>query len=284
MTHNPTRRLVSYSALVALLALVATFAADARAVTIPTVPVGNPGNVGEVQPQGTFGAVAYDYRIGTTEVTVGQYTDFLNAVAATDTYALYNTSMDTDFNIRGISRSGVSGSYTYSVIGSAALPVTYVSWGDAARFSNWLHNGQPTGAQNASTTEDGAYTLNGATSQAALSAVTRKAGATWFIPNESEWYKAAYHQPAAQGGDADNYWAYPMKTNSVLRSATRRHPRQYAGRKLLCGRRLGQRLRRRLRSHRLRGFQWHSELPDRSRSVYFLDKSLRHVRSGGQCL
>jgi sulfatase modifying factor 1 len=188
----------------------------AMAVTIPTVPVGNPGNAGEVQwPQGTFGAVAYDYRIGTTEVTVGQYSDFLNAVAATDTYGLYSMSMATDLNIAGIARSGASGSYTYSVIGSPNKPVTYVSWGDAARFANWLHNNQPSGAQGPGTTETGAYTLNGATSQAALIAVSRNSSATWFIPTENEWYKAAFHQPATQGGDVDDYWLYPMRTNST---------------------------------------------------------------------
>lgn len=43
--------------------------------------------------------------------------------------------------------------------GSGARPITYVSWFDAARYTNWLHNGQGTGD-----TETGAYTLNGATS------------------------------------------------------------------------------------------------------------------------
>ena len=47
-----------------------------------------------------------------------------------------------------IQRSGSSGSYTYSVAADwANRPVNYVSWGDAARFANWLHNGQPTGAR-----------------------------------------------------------------------------------------------------------------------------------------
>lgn len=150
-----------------LFAALSSIASDVLAITIPTVPVGNPGNVADttVMQDGTkgYGSVAYNYRIGTTEVTVGQYTAFLNAVAATDTYALYNTKMATNLNIAGIARSGSSGGYTYSVIGSANHPVTYVGWGDAARFANWLHNGQPTGAQSASTTEDGAYTLNGAT-------------------------------------------------------------------------------------------------------------------------
>ena len=107
-----------------------------------------------------------------------------------------------------------SRAYTYSVIGSPNHPITYVSWGDAARFANWLHNGQPNGAEGPGTTETGAYTLNGATSDIALIAVTRNAGAKWFIPTENEWYKAAYYQPAAKGGDADGYWAFPMKTNS----------------------------------------------------------------------
>jgi formylglycine-generating enzyme required for sulfatase activity len=192
-------------------ALVAISSADA--ITISTVPVGNLGNANDPAFGNLYGGVSYAYNIGTTEVTVGQYTAFLNAVASTDTYNLYKSSMALNTNIAGIAQSCASGC-TYSVIGSANHPVTYVSWGDAARFANWLHNGQPTGTQNASTTEDGAYTLNGATSSD-LMAVTRNVGATWFIPTENEWYKAAYHQPAAQGGDSDNYWAYPMKTNSV---------------------------------------------------------------------
>src|SRR6476659_4472457 len=123
--------------------------------------------------------------------------------------------MASDGNIAGIARTGSSGSYTYGVIGFANHPIAYVSWGDAARFANWLNHGQPTGAQDASTTEDGAYTLNGATSIADLSAVLRNQNAKWFIPTENEWYKAAFYQPAAQGGDSDSYWKYPMRTNSA---------------------------------------------------------------------
>lgn len=184
------------------------------AITIPTMPVGDLGNPNDPATGSLYGGVGYAYNIGTTEVTVGQYTAFLNAVAATDTYSLYKSSMALNLNIAGIAQS-CSPNCTYSVIGSANHPVTYVSWGDAARFANWLHNGQPSGGESAGTTETGAYTLNGATSSTDLMAVTRNAGATWFIPTENEWYKAAYYQPTAQGGDSDGYWAYPMKTNSV---------------------------------------------------------------------
>src|SRR5262245_57161783 len=123
----------------------------ASAINIETVPVGDIGNANDpadgssaIPGVQNFGTVNYAYSIGKYEVTVGQYTAFLNAVAATDSYGLYRTEMATDLNIASIAQSGVSGSYTYSVIGSPNHPVTYVSWGDAARFANWLHNGQPT--------------------------------------------------------------------------------------------------------------------------------------------
>jgi len=202
------------SAALALFALLAAFAADARAVTIDWSAVGNAGNTNDPATGNLHGGVGYNYNIGTYDVTVGQYTAFLNSVAATDTYSLYNPSMATDLNSAGISRSGSSGSYSYGVIGSSAnLPITYVSWGDAARFSNWLQNGQPTGAQGAGTTETGAYTLNGAISDAALNAVTRNAGATIFIPSENEWYKAAYYNPAG------SYNQFPFSSNTVPTSA-----------------------------------------------------------------
>ncbi|WP_428305741.1 formylglycine-generating enzyme family protein [Lacipirellula sp.] len=186
--------------------------ASSWAVKLDTVAIGNVGNSPDSATG--YGGVSYAYRIGKFEVTVGQYTEFLNAVAQTDTYSLYNPSMATNLRIAGIARNGAAGSYSYSVIGSANKPITYVSWGDAARFSNWLDNGQPVGAQGPSTTETGAYTLNGATSNSALIAVSRSAEARWFITSENEWYKAAYHQPAALGGDSDDYWDYPTRTNS----------------------------------------------------------------------
>ena len=79
---------------------------------------------------------------------------------------------------------------------------------DAVRFANWLHNGQPTGPQNASTTEDGAYTLNGYTGSDGRE-IQRKASWQWAVTSEDEWYKAAYYK----GGSSNAYWDYPMQSD-----------------------------------------------------------------------
>jgi formylglycine-generating enzyme required for sulfatase activity len=150
--------------------------------------------------------VAYSYQIGKYDVTIGQYTTFLNAVAATDTYSLYNSNMGTDGNIVGISRTGSSGSYSYNVIGSPSRPITYVSWFDAARFANWMTNGQGNGG-----TEAGAYSLNNATGG---SAVARSPGAAFYIPTENEWYKAAYYDPTLNG-NAGGYYAFATQSNTA---------------------------------------------------------------------
>lgn len=194
-------------------------------VTIETVTVGNPGNPGEQSglPHGDptfYGGVAYTYAIGTYEVTAGQYTAFLNAVGATDTVGLYHTRMDYDADPTregcNIKRLGAQGSYTYTVAPDwADRPVNYVSWADAARFANWLHNGQPTGAQEQTTTEGGSYLLNGISQldDDGLEDISREPDATWVIPSEDEWYKAAYHR---NDGVTGNYWNYATQAeNSV---------------------------------------------------------------------
>lgn len=189
--------------------------ASGAAVTMDLVTVGDPVNAPD--PLNTnsvpgIGSVAYTYQIGKFEVFNSQYVDFLNAVADTDTYGLYNANMSSHAQ-GGIVQSGSSGSYTYSAkSGYENMPVTFVSFYDAVRFVNWMENGQPTGAQGANTTETGSYTLfTSGSSTTNVSA--RVANATWVIPTENEWYKAAYYDPTASG--TTNYWLYPMQTDSV---------------------------------------------------------------------
>ena len=170
------------------------------ASSIDYVTVGNAGNAADYSTN--RGAVAYKYRIAKNETTAGQYVEFLNAVAKTDPYKLYSTSMSSQIAGAGITRIGTTGDYSYSVISTNVnKPITYVSWFDAARFCNWLHNGQGGGS-----TETGAYTLNGAMSGLSF---TVNPGAQFWIPSADEWFKAAYYD-AAKGG----YWRYPTRSDT----------------------------------------------------------------------
>ena len=198
----------------ATLAIVFAYANAAHAVTFDWAQIGNAGNAGDVQRQGTFGAVAYDYAISKTEVTNAQYTEFLNSVATIDQYGLYNTNMDSSTRA-GITRNGSPGSYSYAVKADAIeqgpggtnytyadKPVLYVSWYDSVRFTNWMHNGQ-----GSSDTEAGAYSLLGGTAAPSNGpSVTRNTDATYWLPSEDEWYKAAYHDASA--GTAGAYFDY----------------------------------------------------------------------------
>jgi sulfatase modifying factor 1 len=159
------------------------------AVAIEYATIGDAGNDADTTG---YGAVAYEYRIGKYEVTNTQYAQFLNAAAQTDTHGLYHIGIAT----HGIARNGSSGSFSYSVsTGFENKPVVYVSWFDAARFANWLGNGQGGGS-----TETGAYALAGA----GTGIVTVNPGATVYLPSEDEWYKAAYYN-----GELDFYSIYP---------------------------------------------------------------------------
>ena len=84
----------------------------AQAGMIELTPVGNPGNAPDA---GGYGDVDYAYHIGKYEVTAGQYTQFLNAVARTDTYGLYNANMWSSQYGCQIQQIGSPDNYAYSV-------------------------------------------------------------------------------------------------------------------------------------------------------------------------
>jgi formylglycine-generating enzyme required for sulfatase activity len=186
------------------------------AIEIDTVPIGSPGNAADPDfdsehPNGV-GAVAYRYRIGKTEITNAQYAEFLNAVADSDPYELYSSSMGSN-SYGGIVRNGSDGNYSYAVKAPAQSgsyiyddkPVVFVSWFDAVRFANWLHNGHG----GPETTEDGAYTLLGNTPTPTNElTIARNPDARWWLPSEDEWYKAAYFAPLSE-----SYFNYPTSSN-----------------------------------------------------------------------
>src|SRR5262245_44848780 len=147
-------------ALVTLLSLLSIFS-SASAITIETVPVGNAGNAPQSNDPLQFGAGEYGYRIGKYEVTNVEYVELLHSVdpAGANKLALYSANMSTSalggINFNSVAASGLK---YQAKAGRELNPVVFVSWYDAIRFTNWLHNGQGSGS-----TESGSYTLVGST-------------------------------------------------------------------------------------------------------------------------
>ena len=182
------------------------FGSIASAEAIQWVTVGDPNNAADTTNRG---AVSDSFQIMKYEFTNQQYTNFLNSVDAggINPNSVYNVDMGNDIR-GGISfTSGAASGSKYAVKSNMGdKPVNYVSWFDAARVSNWLMNG----AGSSSDTEDGAYTLVGGQATGIAPAVNN--GATFYIPTEDQWYKAAYYK----GGDTNaGYWDYATRSDTA---------------------------------------------------------------------
>jgi YVTN family beta-propeller protein len=120
------------------------------------------------------------------KVSIGNYVGFLNSVAFSiegDTYGLYVGLQNK------ISQTVTRGAYVYSNIPSVSVeePV-YVTSLQAIRYINWIQNGNPIGAQNNFTTENGSYRISGNTvtdNNLTTANVTK-------LPNVSEYFKYAH--------------------------------------------------------------------------------------------
>jgi sulfatase modifying factor 1 len=185
--------------------LLGSLAIPARAqLAIDWVTVGDPGNTADTAPAG-YGAVAISFQIMKYEFTNQQYAGFLNSVDpnGTNPNSVYNANMGS--NARGgisFTSGNASGSKYAIRTNMGNKPVNYVSWFDAARVSNWLMNG----ATSSSSTETGAYTLSGTSTAPAVNS-----GATYYIPTENQWYKAAYYKGS---GTNAGYWDYATRSNT----------------------------------------------------------------------
>jgi formylglycine-generating enzyme required for sulfatase activity len=189
-----------------------SLAATAFGVTIDYTTVGNPGNSANTNG---WGAVSNVFEIAKTETSNSQYAEFLNAVDATGSNpnGVYNASMGSDA-LGGISfNSGAPNGSKYSLKAGAPagapggtsyaqMPVLFTTWFSAARFANWLENGQQTSS---ASMETGAYTLDNQTSGAI---VARNPGAVNVLPSRDEWYKAGFF-------DGSSYTDYPTNSNTA---------------------------------------------------------------------
>ena len=178
---------------------------------IETTLIGDRSNESDTNQ---YGSVTYEYKVGTYEITNAQYADFLNAVAVRDPNGLYSSLMQ-------INRFGEADNYFYIVkSGFENHPIVGVLYINALRFINWIHNKKPSGFQSRLTTEDGAYSiLDDNDVLKSVATVTRNSWAECWLPNENEWYKAAYFRSGSSS--ATLYFDYAINGASSAPSGTR---------------------------------------------------------------
>ena len=217
------RRSFAAACLAAVVTLAASIAAQpgrAEPISIQWATVGDAGNAGYVSGTATYGAVPYVYDIMKYEWTNTQYTSFLNAIDpdGTNPNLVYSGSMGTEAR-GGITNTGTVNGSRYAVQANMGdKPVNFVSWFNAARVANWLHNGaQDYLSSDASATAPqnvGAYTLGTGTNG---TAPARNPGALYAIPTENEWVKAAFYKG---GGTNAGYWTYPTQSDTAPTAVT----------------------------------------------------------------
>lgn len=170
-----------------------SFGSGANTFTIDFVPIGNPGNSND---KTGYGGVPYAYRMG-------KYTISQNQIESATRNGLQNVAAGPWFGDQ---------------------PATSIYMDEAAAFVNWLNISKGYAPAYNLTFSNGvwkiglwstkpdpkgnvAWTLGGTN-------LFRNANCVYFLPNESEWYKAAYYDPNKNGG-AGGYWLYPTCSDSA---------------------------------------------------------------------
>ena len=154
--------------------------------TIDFVNIGNTGNAADTTG---YGAVPYEYRASTYEITQ-------NAITKATASGMANVS---------------AGAWSNN------QPAATISWYEAAAFVNFLNtNSGKTAAYNLAwsgtawsmtlQSSSNAWTLGGTN-------LYRNKDAYYFLPSENEWYKAAYY-------NRTNYFLYPTASSSVPTAVT----------------------------------------------------------------
>lgn len=159
-----------------------TFGSGANTFTVDFRNIGNSGNA--LDGSG-YGAVPYQYRIGTYEISQA-------AIDAATASGMWNVS---------------AGPW------SGNRPATFMSWYEAAAFVNWLNTS--TGRQAAyNLTFSGGWSMTLWNSADAWTLggtnLYRHKDAYYFLASENEWYKAAYYNSAGS-----NYFIYPTGSSSA---------------------------------------------------------------------
>jgi formylglycine-generating enzyme len=160
-----------------------TFGTSGNEFTIDFVNIGNAGNAANTTG---FGAVPYEYRVGTYEISQ-------NAIDKATASGMANVT---------------AGAWTGN------QPAANITWYEAAAFVNWLNTSTGKTAAYDLAWNGSAWSMNLWSSGQAWTAggenLYRNKDAFYFLPSENEWVKAAYYNPAGS-----SYFLYPTASDSA---------------------------------------------------------------------
>ncbi|MCF7729395.1 MAG: hypothetical protein K9M81_03390 [Chthoniobacterales bacterium] len=220
---------------------------------------------GKPNQQGPF------FYISESCITGNEYCAFLNAVATkSDPYELYSDEMAKDLSgqfdskthrqttpprVAKIAKNTLpGGTFHYDLldpdqevkievpgrsykIHRGDLPISSINLLDAARFCNWLHNGEPTAPEGPNTTETGAYIIDngydayfsgfsGATKDTYriwYTGIKLQEGARWSVPL-IDFYFGSTQNEIHKNGLFDNYGMFYSQQGLQEWTSTRSEP------------------------------------------------------------
>ena len=148
------------------------------------------------------GCVSYTYEIAKCQLSNAEWCVFLNAVGLERALELGLWHKDMATGVLG----GIDEGFTVKP-GWEKKPVVYVDYVSVCRYCNWLTTGD---------TEKGAYDLS-------VTPPRRLEGATYFLPTDDEWYKAAYFDCSIVrllglfDWKRSKYWKFPTRSDELPR-------------------------------------------------------------------
>ncbi|MBL8745805.1 MAG: SUMF1/EgtB/PvdO family nonheme iron enzyme, partial [Phycisphaerae bacterium] len=154
------------------------------------------------EPPRPIGGVDHEYQISRTEVTAGEWLEFVNGYAPYVDIFQADNSLFTSFYIRR------DGPRHYELLPGHENQPVEISWRYAARYVNWLHNNK--GSDQASF-EDGAYdtsTFGNLPGGFISDQVSHHPEARYWIPTQDELVKASHWDPDRYGEGQPGYWYY----------------------------------------------------------------------------
>ena len=187
------------------------------------VTIGAVGNVaysgGPFDRLAGRGSVDYQYRMSRLEITSAQWLEFVNTFEA----------LGDPYNFSGVISSGIVQDFSWGGPGVRYMlrpdipnvervPVLGLTWLNAARYTNWLHNDK---APTLEALETGAYDTStwgfqGPFNSRRTDEATHLPGARFWIPTLDEWMKAAHYDTNRFGAGQGGWWDYPNGTNDPL--------------------------------------------------------------------